>query len=215
MRISLKQLYRRIRRLFFSNYIRSSELGHCETSSRVDDSVIVSAPRNLYMYEHTNIDAGAVIMNTRAKFIMKKYSGAAIGLTVITGAHMSIIGKWFKQVSDNDKDVLDTNHEYDKDVIVEEDVWIASNVTIFHGVTIGRGAIIGGGSVIRTNIPPYAILTGNPAKIVGFKFAPHEVIEHEKRLYSECDRLPLEILEKNYTKYFINRINEIKTHTRL
>ena len=58
-------------------------------------------------------------------------------------------------------------------------------------------------------------MIGNPAKVVGFKFTPEEVIEHEKALYSEEERLPLELLEKNYKKYFLDHIKEIKAYTGL
>ena len=94
--------------------------------------------------------------------------------------------------------------------MVDEDVWIGANVSLLAGVHIGRGANIGTGAVIRHDVPPYAIVVGNPAKIVGFSFTPEEIIEHEKSLYSEEDRLPLEILEKNYSKYFLTRLKEIK-----
>jgi len=183
-------------------------------TSNVDHTVVVYDNDNLIMAENTNIDAGALIMNTRAKFIMKKNSGSAIGLTVITGNHMSIVGRWFKSITDADKNQYDPQGQLDKDVVVEEDVWIASNVTLLSGVTVGRGAEIGAGSVVRKSIPPYAAVVGNPAKIVGFKFTPEETIEHEKALYAEEDRLPLELLEKNYTKYFLNRVKEIKEWTR-
>ena len=59
------------------------------------------------------------------------------------------------------------------------------------------------------------MVIGNPAKVVGFSFTPEEIIEHEKVLYPEEERLPLELLEKNYNKYFISRIKEIKQFTRL
>lgn len=163
------------------------------------------------MYEHTNIDKGAIIMNTRAKFIIKKNSGAAFGLTVITGEHMSMVGRVRRFITNTDKDTFDINHELDRDVVVEEDVWIASNVTLLHGVTIGRGAIIGSGAVVRSSVPPYATVIGNPAKIVGFVFSPSEVLEHEKKIYEEADRIPIDILEKNYHKYFLSRIKDIKT----
>ena len=71
---------------------------------------------------YTNIDAGATIMNTRAKFVMKKWSGAAIGLLAVTGNHMSVVWKSLKHINDKDKDVFDINHEMDKDIVVEEDV---------------------------------------------------------------------------------------------
>lgn len=181
----------------------------------IDHRVIVYNKNNLYMDEDSNIDAGGVIMNTRANFIMKKWSGAAIGLLVVTGNHMSVCGMNFKQVTNKVKDELDKKHNMDKDVIVEEDVWLGSHTTLLSGVTVGRGCEVGSGSVIRCNIPPYAIVTGNPAKVVGFRFTPEEIIEHEKVLYPEEDRLPLVLLEKNYEKFFLKRLKEIKEFTRL
>ncbi len=175
----------------------------------------IDNPENLYMEEYTNIYSGSVIMNSKANFIMKKYSGAAIGLTVITGNHLSPIGMWRKFVTENIKEQLDKNHNADKDIIVGEDVWIGANVTLLSGVIIGRGAIIGAGSVVRSKVPPYAIVTGNPAKIMGFVFDPEQVIEHESKLYPEDERLPREILEKNYQKYFKKRLKNIAEYQKL
>jgi acetyltransferase-like isoleucine patch superfamily enzyme len=50
---------------------------------------------------------------------------------------------------------------------VGHDVWIASDVVIYSGVHIGDGAVIGGNSVVTKPVPPYAIVAGNPAKIIG------------------------------------------------
>ena len=188
---------------------------HIHKSARVDYTVEVYNPDNLYMEERTNIDAGAVIMNTKARFIMKKYSGAAIGLTVISGNHICPIGMWRKQVTEQMKEEFDPNHNLDKDIIVEDDVWIASNVTLLAGAHIGRGAIIGAGSVVRTKVPPYSIVTGNPAKIMGFVFDPQQTIEHESKLYPETERLPLEVIEKNYQKYFKTRLRTIVEYQKL
>lgn len=144
---------------------------------------------------------------------MKKWSGAATGLVVLTGNHMSVCGKNFRQVTDKVKDELDIYKEYDKDVIVEEDVWIGAHVTLLSGVTIGLGSVIGTGCVVRCNVPPYAIFAGNPAKVVGFRFTPEEVIKHEQILYSEEERLPIDVLTKNYKKYFLDHIKGIKDYT--
>ena len=205
----IKVMLKKLWRLVYKNY------GHKDRSAYIAYDVVVYKPNNLYMYEHTGIGFGAVIMNWRAKFIMKKYSGAAFGLKVITGNHMRVKGKWYKQVTDDVKQELDLNNDFDKDVVVEEDVWIGSNVTLLGGSHIGRGCDIGSGSVIRGNVPPYAIVMGNPAKVVGFTFTPKEVIEHELALYPEEERIPLETLEKNYRKYFLSRLKEIKEHTKL
>ncbi len=181
----------------------------------VDYTVVVNNPENLYMAENTNIDAGAFVMNGRAKLIFKKNSGAAVGLLAITGNHMSIVGKNLKQITDKTKDEFDLNHEMDKDIVVEEDVWIAARVTLLSGSRLGRGCEVGAGSVVRGSIPPYSVVIGNPCKVIGFRFTPEEIIEHEKAQYEETERLPFDMLQKNYEKYFLNRIKEIKQFTKL
>lgn len=188
---------------------------HIHRTALVQHTAVVLNPDNLYMEELTNIDADAMIMNTRAKFVMKKWSGAAFGLTVVTGNHLAIVGKHLKQVTDKVKDELDNNGEMDKDIIVEEDVWIGSRVTLLSGVTIGRGCEVGSGSVVRNSIPPYSVVIGNPAKVVGFRFTPDEIVEHEKLLYDEVSRLPKALLDKNYEKYFLSRIKDIKQYLKL
>jgi len=58
-------------------------------------------------------------------------------------------------------------------------------------------------------VPPYSIVAGNPAKVIGFKFTPTQIIEHEKALYPENERFSLEFLKDNYNKYYVKRIKEI------
>lgn len=52
-------------------------------------------------------------------------------------------------------------------IVIGDDVWIGFNATIMKGVTIGEGAIIGAATVVTKNIPPYAIMVGNPARQIG------------------------------------------------
>jgi len=170
---------------------------------------------NLIMGENSTLNSDSIILNRRAKLIIGKNSGAATKLLVVTGNHMNIVGMNLKQVTDDVKDAEDKNHEYDKDVIVEDDVWIGAGVTLLSGVRIGRGCEVGTCAVVRNSTPPYSIVIGNPAKVVGFRFTPEEIIEHEKVQYPENERLPIELLEKNYNKYFLKRIKEIREWTRL
>lgn len=213
MYMNTKRMKKLIRMLIWALTVR--KYGLLDKTARIGRKVKVYNKSNLYMSEYTNIDRGAIIMNTRAKFIMKKYSGAAIGLTVITGNHLSPIGIWRKCVTDEMKDQIDENHNSDKDIIVGEDVWIGANVTLLAGTEIGRGAIIGAGSVVRTKIPPYAIVSGNPAKIMGFVYDPGQTIEHESKLYPESERLSEELLEKNYQKYYKKRLKSIVEYQKL
>ena len=52
-------------------------------------------------------------------------------------------------------------------IVIEDDVWIGFNSVILKGVTIGKGAVVGAASVVTKDVPPYVIVVGNPAKVVG------------------------------------------------
>lgn len=182
-----------------------SRLGFCgkHVTIRNLKSLPSSALSRVYLYDNVVMKSFSMI-SISGRLIMKKNSGASTGLTIITGNHQREIGHWFISGA------LDHKLDVEQDVIVEEDVWIGANVTLLSGVKIGRGATIGAGCVCMRSVPPYAIVMGNPAKIVGFNFTPQEVIEHEKQLYVEDERLSLELLEKNYNKYYINKALQIK-----
>ena len=54
----------------------------------------------------------------------------------------------------------------EKTVFIEDDVWIGAKAIILPGVHIGRGAIIGAGAVVTKDVPSYAVVGGNPARIL-------------------------------------------------
>jgi hypothetical protein len=61
------------------------------------------------------------------------------------------------------------------DVRIGHDVWLCDNCAIHSGVTIGTGAVIGAGAVVRRDVPPYAIVVGNPAVVVRLRFTPEQI----------------------------------------
>ena len=65
-------------------------------------------------------------------------------------------------------------------LIIGNDVWIGKNAVIFPGITIGDGAILGAYSVVAKDIPPYAVVVGNPAQIKRIRFTEKQVWELEK-----------------------------------
>ena len=67
------------------------------------------------------------------------------------------------------------------DTIVGNDVWIGQNVTILPGVHIGDGAIIGANSVIGSDVDPYTIVVGNPARPIRKRF-DEELIDIMEKL---------------------------------
>jgi len=80
------------------------------------------------------------------------------------------------------------------DVHIGNDVWIGYRATILSGVRIGDGAVVGAGAVVVKDVPPYAIVAGNPAKIIrerhnpGVKwwdFTPEEIAKRIDWITSE------------------------------
>lgn len=60
-------------------------------------------------------------------------------------------------------------------VIIGHDVWIGDGAAILSGVIIGNGAVVGARSVVTKNVPPYAIVAGNPATIIRHRFTNDEI----------------------------------------
>lgn len=53
---------------------------------------------------------------------------------------------------------------------IGNDVWIAAGAHVLRGITIADGAIVAANAVVTKNVPPYAIVAGVPAKIIGYRF---------------------------------------------
>lgn len=53
------------------------------------------------------------------------------------------------------------------DVLIEDDVWIGDKATILPGVVVGKGCVVGANSVVTKSVPPYSVVVGNPARVVG------------------------------------------------
>lgn len=53
------------------------------------------------------------------------------------------------------------------DVTIEDFAWLGARAVVLPGVTIGRGAVVGAGAVVSRNVPPMAIVAGNPAHVIG------------------------------------------------
>ena len=90
------------------------------------------------------------------------------------------------------------NVEY-KPLIIENDVWIGHNAIIMpHVSKIGNGAIIGAGAVVNKDIPPYAIVVGNPARIARYRFSPETI---EKLLQEKWWEKDIDEISKNIDDY--------------
>ncbi|WP_371229194.1 CatB-related O-acetyltransferase [Roseovarius sp. 2305UL8-3] len=58
------------------------------------------------------------------------------------------------------------------DTVIGNDVWIGREARILPGAALGDGVIVGAGAVVAGHVPPYAVVVGNPARVVRMRFVP-------------------------------------------
>lgn len=66
-------------------------------------------------------------------------------------------------------------HSSRGDVVIGHDVWLGSGCMILSGVTVGHGAVVAARAVVSRDVPPYAIVAGNPARVIRTRFAPDQI----------------------------------------
>lgn len=91
-----------------------------------------------------------------------------IGNNVMMGAECIVYTK-NHAFSNLDTPMMYQGYLETKPVYIEDDVWIGGRVIILPGRRIGKGAIVGAGSVVTKDVPDYAIVGGNPAKVLKYR----------------------------------------------
>lgn len=77
------------------------------------------------------------------------------------------------------------------DTVVGHDVWLGYSALVLPGVTIGHGAVVAAGSVVARDVPPYAVVAGNPARVVRSRFCEEDV---ERLLRAAWWNWPIELV---------------------
>jgi acetyltransferase-like isoleucine patch superfamily enzyme len=93
--------------------------------------------------------------------------GIRIGNNVHVGAHVSITAHEARQIPpDEPTDALVALQFDFNEVVIEDDVLVCSGTTIVPGVHIGHHSMIGAGAVVTSDIPPYSLAVGCPARVI-------------------------------------------------
>ena len=95
--------------------------------------------------------------------------GVHIGNGVFIGHNVSFINDRYPQAVNKDGSMQTDKDWKLLETRVEDGASIGTSATILGGLTIGRYALVGAGSVVTEDVPEYAIVVGNPAKIISYK----------------------------------------------
>lgn len=127
----------------------------------IRDGIRISNPEKVRIGANCNIATGAVI---------KGGGGVTLGDFVGLGPDCKI---WSVNHRYQDPDTPWLKQGYERvPVVIEDDVWVGANCFVMPGCTIGRGAIISAGTVLMKSVPAYALVAGNPGRVVGWRKRP-------------------------------------------
>ncbi|MGD8522335.1 MAG: acyltransferase [Desulfobacterales bacterium] len=93
--------------------------------------------------------------------------GLKIGNSVRIAAHTVIMPS--NHVFEDPKTPIRLQGIRAEGIIIKDDVWLGTGVRVLDGITIGKGSIVGAGAVVTKDVPDYAIVTGVPARVTGWR----------------------------------------------
>jgi maltose O-acetyltransferase len=129
----------------------------------IQDNFRISNPEKVSIGAHCNFGEGVFITGG---------GGVTIGDYVGMGPDTKI---WSVNHRFSDPHTPWLLQGYDREpVVLEDDVWLGACCFIMPGVTIGKGAIISAGTVLAKSVPSFAIVAGNPGRVVGWRKKPEE-----------------------------------------
>ena len=104
--------------------------------------------------------------------------GAIMGNNILLAGNVCFIGKNDHTFSTPCRTIWSSPRGKNSPIVVGNDVWIGHGVLVMAGVNIGDGAIIAAGSIVTKDVPPCAIVGGNPAKIIKYRFENQDEIDN-------------------------------------
>lgn len=141
-----------------SSKIQKGDFDHVILGPEFDKRFEVRHPQNLKVGYKT-VMSGDLFINAMGGVEIGKYCHIAKGLTIYSHNHNWKSEEYIPYDDANIK----------KPVVIGDCVWIGCNVTIAPGAKIGDGVIISSGAVVFGEIPPCAIVRGNPAEVIGYR----------------------------------------------
>ena len=114
------------------------------------------------------VDAGVVIGDrVKVQNNVSLYHGVTVEDGVFIGPHVCFTNDLFPRAVNDDGSLQSAADWVTTPTLVKAGASIGANATILCGITIGRSALVGAGAVVTKDVPDFAIVGGNPAKVLG------------------------------------------------
>ena len=163
----------------------------CHISSNTIIGKDCNFGQNVFVAPNVKLGNGVKVQNN-----VSIYEGVECADAVFLGPSMV-----FTNVM-NPRSGVSRKNEYKK-TIVQEGVTIGANATIVCGISIGKYAFIGAGAVVTKNIPPFALVVGNPSRQIGW------MSEKGEKLQFGDDQIAICPLSKEKYKLSNNKVDKI------
>lgn len=174
---------------------RRKDFEHIGNNTHVHrDACLV--PRNMWLDDYVLIQNFVNFISFRGKIVVKKFSVISSGCTIVPSTHLAAPGvPFFFQAKDHCGDE-------DHTIVVNEDCWVGANSILLPKCSLGRGCVVAAGSVVTNDVPPYAVVGGVPARIIGVKFSKADIEKHEAMIYPPEERLSKETLDALFLSFY-------------
>lgn len=158
------------RMVFLKSYLHHPQIEVGDYTYYDDFETVANFEKNVrYLFEFTGdrlIIGKFCMIASGVEFIM---NGANHLHNAISSYPFAVFGNGWEHAMEG------KSYPYKGDTIIGNDVWLGYKSTILAGVKIGDGAIVGTGALVTKDVPPYAIVGGNPARILRYRFPEEQI----------------------------------------
>lgn len=133
--------------------INKSNTVHCE-----ENFTVFNGYDNIFIGNHVFlVDSLINAGDNEGKVIIEDFVFFGHGVKILARGHNYVLFNEKRQQT-----------IFEKPIHIKKGAWIASGSIVLAGVTIGENSVVGAGSVVKHSVPDYAVVAGNPAKIVKY-----------------------------------------------
>ena len=125
--------------------------------NQIGENSVVNGQLTVVLPKNVRIGKGVTVMNGA---LMMAAGGITIEDKVLIAANVKLIS--------NNHDPYERDVLICKPILIKEGAWVGAASTILPGITVGKYAIIGSDSVVTKDVPDYAVVVGNPAKVIKY-----------------------------------------------